>query len=236
MLLEDESVTFEELVEYKHSTHMEVADRLVPGLLAAAREGGSEIATEAAVVLERWDGDADMDSRGAVLFLEWAQTFWNRTRGNPFATPWDSSDPMGTPVGLTDPALAVQVLEEAAQSVLARYGSMDVPFGDVYRLRIDDLDLPGNGMSGPVGVFRAAGYGPAEDGKFQIGGGDSFVLAVEFGDPIRAMAVTGYGNASQPGSPHRTDQLQLFSEKRMRPVWRTREDIEANLASRMRWE
>jgi acyl-homoserine-lactone acylase len=236
MLMDDESVTFEELVQYKHSTHMEVADRLLPALIASAREGGSRAAVEAATVLEDWDGDADVESRGAVLFLEWAQTFWNRTRGNAFAIPWDPSDPMGTPSGLTDAALAVRVLEEAAETVRGRYGSLDVPFGDVYRVRRDNLDLPGNGMSGPVGVFRAAGYAPAEDGKFQIGGGDSFVLAVEFGDPIKAMAVTGYGNASQPGSSHRTDQLQLFSEKRMRPVWRTREDIEANLDSRMRWE
>jgi acyl-homoserine-lactone acylase len=50
------------------------------------------------------------------------------------------------------------------------------------------------------------------------------------------MAVTGYGNASQSGSPHRIGQLQLFSEKRMRPVWRARGEIEANLDSRMRWE
>jgi acyl-homoserine-lactone acylase len=137
---------------------------------------------------------------------------------------------------LAEPGLAVQVLEEAAQAVLGRYGSLDVPFGEVYRIRRDELDLPGNGMSGPAGVFRAAGYGPAEEGKFQIGGGDSFVLAVEFGDPIRAMAVTGYGNASQPGSAHRTDQLRFFSEKRMRPVWRSREEIEANLEGRIKWK
>jgi acyl-homoserine-lactone acylase len=236
MLMEDESITFDELVEYKHSTHMEAADRLLPGLVAAAREVGGEEVLAAAEVLESWDGNADVDSRGAVLFLEWAQNFWNRTRGNAFAIPWDPSDPMGTPAGLADAALALQVLAEASEAVGSRYGSLDVPFGDVYRVRRDNLDLPGNGMTGPAGVFRAAGYGPAEDGKYQIGGGDSFVLAVEFGDSIRAMAVTGYGNASQPGSSHRTDQLQLFSEKRMRPVWRTRREIEANLDSRIRWE
>jgi acyl-homoserine-lactone acylase len=37
------------------------------------------------------------------------------------------------------------------------------------------------------------------------------------------------GNASQPGSPHLGDQLQLFSEQKMRPAWRTREEIETNL-------
>lgn len=38
------------------------------------------------------------------------------------------------------------------------------------------------------------------------------------------------------GVPPRADQLQFFSEKRMRPVWRTRDEIEANLSSRMTWE
>ena len=86
-----------------------------------------------------------------------------------------------------------------------------------------------------MGVFRAAWYSEAEFNRQEIFGGDSFVMAIEFGDPIRAQVMLGYGNASQPGSPHRTDQLQLFSEKAMRPVWRTREEIEANLEGRERF-
>ena len=46
------------------------------------------------------------------------------------------------------------------------------------------------------------------------------------------MAVLGYGNASQPGSPHRTDQLELVARKELRSVWRAREEIEAHLESR----
>lgn len=59
--------------------------------------------------------------------------------------------------------------------------------------------------------------------------GDSWVGIVEFGDPVRAQVLLSYGNASQPGSPHNGDQLRLFSEKRLRPAWRSREEIEANL-------
>jgi acyl-homoserine-lactone acylase len=106
----------------------------------------------------------------------------------------------------------------------------------LYRVRRDDLDLPGNGFGDPFGVFRAGWYAPAEEGKYEIFGGDTFVLAVEFADPIRAMAAMGYGNASQGGSPHRTDQLSLFSEKKLRPVWRTRDEVEANLESRLAWQ
>ena len=45
-------------------------------------------------------------------------------------------------------------------------------------------------------------------------------------------ALMDAGYASQPGSPHAGDQLRLIAEKRMRPAWRTRADVEANLESR----
>ena len=57
-------------------------------------------------------------------------------------------------------------------------------------------------------------------------------MAVEFSNPVRAQALLSYGNASQPDSPFRGDQLQLFSKKQLRPVWRTRGKIEDNLAFR----
>jgi acyl-homoserine-lactone acylase len=62
--------------------------------------------------------------------------------------------------------------------------------------------------------------------------GDSYVLAVEFSTPLRARSLLGYGNASQPGSPHRTDQLELYARKELKPVWLTREEIMANLKAR----
>jgi len=58
------------------------------------------------------------------------------------------------------------------------------------------------------------------------------VLAVEFGDPVKAMALTSYGNSSQPGSPHNADQLPLLSQMKLRPALLKRADVEANLESR----
>ena len=236
MLMGDESITFDELVEYKHNTGVELADRLLGELLTSAWDAGDERARAAARVLEGWDGATDADSRGAILFLAWAEAYSARMGGNPFASSWDPADPLGTPAGLSDPVLAVRVLSQVADSVEARYGALDVAYGEVNRVRRDDLDLPGNGGGDPAGVFRAAWYAPAGDGSYQLYGGDTFILAVEFDDPIRARALLGYGNASQAGSPHRTDQLSLFSEKRLRPVWTAREEIEANLTSRVSWD
>ena len=62
--------------------------------------------------------------------------------------------------------------------------------------------------------------------------GDSYYAVVEFGDPVEARVLTAYGNATQPHSPHVGDQLELFSEQKMRPVWRTRPQVAANLEKR----
>ncbi|MGH7477384.1 MAG: penicillin acylase family protein, partial [Longimicrobiales bacterium] len=137
-----------------------------------------------------------------------------------------------TPEGLRDPRAAAAALDSAAAAVERAYGALDVAWGDVHRLIRDSLDLPANGAPGePLGVFRVVGY-RADDARRSAAGGDSFVAAIEFGEPPRAFALIGYGNASEPGSPHRTDQLRLFAEQRLRPVWRQSEEVEANTVSR----
>lgn len=239
MLAEDEQVTFDELIEYKHSTRVELADRIVDDLIAAARQHGSATARRAADVLEAWDHKTDADSRGAVLFNAVIRELMGAGGPNPFsaspgpfASAWSPTAPLDTPDGLSDPVAAAAALEAAADQVEAAYGALDVPFGDVYRLRLGGLDLAANGMSDNFGVFRTTWYREAQNGDMEAFGGDSYVAAIEFSDPVRAMAVIGYGNSSQPGSPHLSDQLQFYYSKQLRPVWRARADVEAHLASR----
>ncbi|MCA1992480.1 MAG: acylase [Coleofasciculus sp. S288] len=229
MLMEDEQISFDEMVEYKHSTHMELADRMLDDLIPAARQQGGELARRAADVLDAWDKKADADSRGAVLFATWVeQTDFLPT----FTTPWSEDSPLTTPDGLPDSTAAVKALEAAAAKVEAAYGSLDVPWGEVFRLRYGDVDLPANGGPGYLGIFRVLNFAPTEDGHFQAVEGDSYVAAIEFSNPVRAKALTSYGNATQPHSPYQGDQLQRFAQKQLRQVWRSRQEIKAHLAAR----
>jgi acyl-homoserine-lactone acylase len=229
MLADDESITFDELLAYKHSTHVEAADRLVDDLVAAARESSDELVQEAADVLANWNRNTDADSRGAVLFIFWFESYTGQQGFDIFSVPFDINDPFNTPSGLSDPAGAVVFLREVAAHVQREYGALDVPYGDVMRLRVGEYDLPGNGGGDPSGVFRVAWYEPDGAGTYQLIGGDSFVSIVEFSDPINARVIVGQGNATQPGNPHVGDQLALFAAKEMREPWLTREAIEANL-------
>lgn len=233
MLAEDEAISFEELIGYKHSTRMELADRILDDLVAAVEEEGGEMARRAASVLREWDRAAQADSRGAVLFEAFHDEVMGRSWPDGFyAEPWDPQRPLETPRGLADRDRAVAALAAAARRLEAAHGRLDLPWGELHRLRRDGMDLLGNGGSSLLGIFRAVDYEEAEDGRRVAVGGDSFVAAVEFGDSVRARALIGYGNASRRGSPHRTDQLRLFARQELRPVWRTRVAIEANLERR----
>ncbi|MBA2669609.1 MAG: penicillin acylase family protein [Gemmatimonadetes bacterium] len=67
MLMENPRMTLEEMVRLKHSTRLELADRVLDNLIAAARASDFADARRAADVLERWGRSADAESRGTVL-------------------------------------------------------------------------------------------------------------------------------------------------------------------------
>lgn len=227
MLMEHEQLSLEEMARQKYSTVMELADRVLDDLILAASQGSSSRARAAAEVLNDWDRRADADSRGAVLFIFWAQAM------NPdrmFATPWNERLPLTTPHGLADPAGAVATLEQASTKVETLHGALDVPWGDVFRLRSARVSLPAIGAD-KVGAFAELWFLPTSDNCFAAVGGDCYTAAIEFSDPVRAMVLTVYGNATQPGSTLGDEQLKLFSRKQLRPALLARTQIMEHLAS-----
>lgn len=229
MLAETERMSLETMIKYKHSTRMELADRILDELIAAAKDKGTELAVQAAEVLTRWDRHANADSRGAVLFAFWAAEM---DMTDLFSIPWSPDSPLTTPDGLADCDRAVTVLETVAKEIQATAGALDVPWGAVFRFRVGELDLPANGGYSFLGIFRNVWFDDGEDAPFEAIGGDSYIAAIEFSNPVKARAILSYGNATQPDSPHRTDQLEQFAGQQLRPVWRSRSDILSNLESR----
>ena len=229
MLLEKPKISFEEMIADKFSSRLELADRVLDDLIVAARKEGSEIGRQAADVLSAWDRQTEANSKGAVLFAAWARSM---PPSKLFATRWNENSPLDTPKNLADPASAVKVLEAAATTVKLLYGALDVPWGEVARLRYGNVDLPVSGGPGLFGIFRVIDLIPAKDGRFQQFLGDSYIAAIEFSNPVRAKVLITYGNATQPGSPHVGDQLPLYARNELRQAWRTRKEVEAHLEAR----
>ncbi|HTS69386.1 MAG TPA: penicillin acylase family protein, partial [Terriglobia bacterium] len=200
-----------------------------PDLLKAAR--GS---TEAERVLARWDHLTEADSRGAVLFQMFADRYFSGPGGmeSKLRVKFDFNHPLDSAYGLADPQGALAALAAAAEDCQRLYGALDVKWGDVFRFAVANADLPGNGGPGTSGVFRTISFTNKMGEKYYAASGDTFVCAIEFAATQRARCALGYGNSTQPGSPHLEDQLPLMEQKALHPVWREKRDIEANLEKR----
>ena len=228
MLSKDESITYQELIDYKQSTRSALADRILDDLFAAIDKSKSPKAKEAKTVLENWDREADADSKGTVLFHTWLQKFGQDDSN--YATPWDMKNPITTPDGIADPERAVKLLEQSVDEMKKKFGSLDMAYGEVFRIKYKDKDFPGNGAHGSTGVVRVAWPGDTDGIRTYVRGGDSWVGIIEFGDKMNAKVLLSYGNATQRDSPHFGDQLELFSKKEMRDAWFLKSDVDKHAA------
>ncbi len=235
LLYENPSITFDQLVQLKQDTYMELTNWVLDDLIAAASKSDDALVQRCAEVLKKWDRHADPDSVGAVLFTAWAAGYLRPIGFAAFANQWDVNDPFNTPRGLKDPAGAVEGLKKVAQQLeLLRPlgGGLDMKYGDAFRMRVGKYDLPANGADDVLGTFRTLTFVQDKDLRFKVVQGDSYIAVVEFSNPVHAKVLLAYGNSTQPDSPHMGDQLELFAKKELRDAWLTRADIEAHLASR----
>ena len=239
----DNKLSLEDVVRLKHTYRMLLADRVKPDLIAAVKSKEQTGDAVAAIrLLERWDNTAAPESKGAVLFeLWWAYYSGIRPPDRTvlpdekrFAKVWTAADPLNTPRGLADPARAVESFTWAVAETARRYGSWDVAWGDVHRVRRGSVDVPVGGCASSLGCFRALAFARDGDGKLSASGGDGWILAVEFGDVPRALSVLGYGESNRRDSPWFADQAEMFARGQLKKVAFTASDVEAQAVVRYR--
>ncbi|HXG54607.1 MAG TPA: penicillin acylase family protein [Vicinamibacterales bacterium] len=252
MLESRRTFSVDDVMRLKYSNRMLLAERIKADVIAAVRAtpGAGDDARAGADALEAWDDMVSAGSRGAVLFQRFWELYTAAVRA-PFLTPWDEANPLKTPAGLSDRAAAVTHLATAVRGVREEHGSERVAWGDVHRFRAGALDLPGDGASGAYGTYRVmtfepatgtgaggapanafrkpvrvAGYVPGRSAP--VGFGDAWILLVDFSRPGTAWSVLAYGQTTKRDSPHSSDQLQLFADHKLRPVWFSESDIRAH--------
>ena len=151
-----------------------------------------------------------------------------------FAQVWSVDDPFNTPRGLVDADRAVASFNWAVTETARRYGSFEVAWGDVHRVRRGNVDVPVGGCASSMGCFRALQFSREPDGKLAANGGDGWVLAVEFDDVPRAVSILAYGESPRPNSPWFADQAEMFAKGQLKPVAFTAKDIDAQAVIRYR--
>jgi acyl-homoserine lactone acylase PvdQ len=137
----------------------------------------------------------------------------------------------------TPPHELLQSLAAASDRLTTDFGSWKTPWGDINRFQrlTGDIIQPFNdaGLSIPVGFTSSlwgslASFGarPYPGTKKWYGtSGNSFVAVVEFGEKVRAKAVTAGGESGNPSSPHFNNQAKRYSTGDLRDVYFYRSDV-----------
>ncbi len=172
--------------------------------------------------LRDWDLRYSVDSVATSLAIFWGQSMSGSMR-------------RATPEGLLEGfAPAVSKLEDD-------FGTWQTPWGEINRFqRINgdivqqfDDNAPStpvafvSGRWGSLASFGARAYPQTK--KWYGTSGNSFVAVVEFGDRVRARAVTAGGLNSDPSSPHFNDQAERYATGDLRDVYFYRGDLEGHI-------
>jgi acyl-homoserine-lactone acylase len=227
LMADSGKISYEDFIRLKLTTRALLADRMVPELIEAVGTSSDPDIQKAVAVLKGWDHQYNADSKGALLFETWVKQFAGPNMSNEqnFAEKWRADDPINTPRGIKDPAMAMTTLKAAVADTVKTYGAVDRPYGEVSRFHIGDVNLPANGGAGNLGIFRTITWGPMENGQRKVLAGETWVSMVEFSKPVKAMGVMSYGDSSQPGSKHNNDQLSYVAQRKLRTLWIKRADV-----------
>lgn len=217
-------LTLDDFAEAVLNRRLIAADEWLEDLFAAyetaAREAPDRVAGLAGPIatLRAWDRTADAGSVATTLFVLWAQAV--------------------NPDRNADPDQWLGPLSQLVERLSAGWGTWEVAWGEINRVQRPDAagelpfsdslpSLPVAGAPGWLGSIFVFHTERAPDGRRAYGRhGNSFVKVVEFTPTVRARSVFVFGQSGDPASPHYFDQAALYSAKRFKDAWMTRDEVE----------
>ncbi len=225
--------TLPTLIEAAYDTWLPAFEQMIPTLVRAWDEAPASDPlkgklAEPVELLRAWDHRWSVGSVPTSLAVYWAEELWGAASPEAKAASMTVYDYIATRVPA---ARKLEALAAAVARLEADFGSWKTPWGEINRFQRLTADLvhPFNDAapSIPVGFTSGQWGSLASFGARSWGGtkkrygtsGNSFVAVVEFGDRVRARAVTAGGESGDPRSPHFNDQAARYSTGDLREVY-----------------
>ncbi|HWZ44786.1 MAG TPA: penicillin acylase family protein [Candidatus Saccharimonadales bacterium] len=235
--------TVESLIAAAYDSYLTWFDKPLPALIQAWDEAPAssewkEKLSGPISQLRAWDHRWSVNSVPTSVAVFWAENVQRQV----------SADARKAGIAIEDyiaskaPAdLLLRSLAEASDKLQADFGSWKTPWGDINRFQrlTGDIEQPFSdaGPSIPVGFTSAVWGSLASFGAHAYPGtkkwygtsGNSFVAVVEFGERVRAKAVTAGGESGHPVSRHFNDEAERYSTGNLRDVRFYRSDLAGHI-------
>lgn len=231
------------LIAAAYDSHLTGFDVLLPPLfkaydaLADADPRKVQLA-EPIAALQAWDHRSGVDSIPTSVAIYYGRDLMMAARSKASAAGVGLYDYMEKHASVDQ---RIASLMAGVEKLTADFGTWQTPWGEINRFQrispairqhFDDNapSLPVGFASGRWGSLAAFGqsYGIGETKRTYGTRGNSFVAAVEFGDKVKAKAITAGGLSNDPNSPHYNDQTAVYASGNLRDVYFYDADIEAN--------
>jgi acyl-homoserine-lactone acylase len=187
----------------------------------------SKLAGQVAM-LRSWDYRWGIASMPTTLAVFWGDILWDKMDKADNAEGLSIYDRMAEKAGAQ---ARLQALAEASDRLVKDFGSWGIPWGEVNRFQRFNDDIAPHFDDGKPSIpvpFTSSRWGSlASFGAHRWPGtkryygssGNSFVAVVEFGDRVRARAITAGGESGQVGSPHFDDEAERYTTGNLRQVY-----------------
>jgi acyl-homoserine-lactone acylase len=244
VLKDTRNLTLGGLIEKAYDPYLTAFARLIPTLEIAYAATPDSDPIKAKLVaqvaaLAAWDRKWSTRSTETSLAVFWGEAMWAKAAPAAKAEGLNTYDYMADKLS---PAEKLAALAEASDRLTADFGSWKTPWGEINRFQRNDgaivQTFDDNKPSIPVGFTSAQWGSLASFGAKRWPGtkkyygtlGNSFVAVVQFGDRVRARAVSAGGESGDPASPHFNDQAQRYAIGNLRDVYFYPEDVKKHAA------
>ena len=120
----------------------------------------------------------------------------------------------------------IEALEKTSDHLMKNFGKLNIKLGDIQRLIRGDKNIP---LSGLIDMIAPTYSVPIKDGKLRAVSGESYIMLIRYSkDGPEIETVIPYGNSSDPSSPHYTDQMRMYSDKKLKIMTLDKDEIFLN--------
>src|SRR6267142_1344180 len=237
--------TMASLTAAAFDSYLPAFERILPPLIAAydqlpATDSLKAKLAEPIAALRGWDYRWSAESVPTALAVFWGERIGRRVSRDARAAGISVMQHIAT--SRAAPAELLASLGDAIDALSADFGSWKTPWGEINRFqRITDdiaphfddarpsIPVPFTAsVWGSLAAFGARAYPNTK--KWYGTSGNSFVAVVEFGDSVRAQAITAGGENGALQSPHFNDQAERYASGRLRDVYFYRSQLVGHTA------